>query len=70
MDVMLNGRGALVCGSTQGIGRAVAETIARQGATVTLARLVTHRPTSVNRGASYSLVAWIVGPGWKRAGRH
>jgi 3-oxoacyl-[acyl-carrier protein] reductase len=33
----LTGKNAIVCGSTQGIGRACAEILARQGATVTLA---------------------------------
>jgi 3-oxoacyl-[acyl-carrier protein] reductase len=33
----LDGKHALVCGSSQGIGRAAAEVLARQGATVTLA---------------------------------
>lgn len=32
----LNGKSAIVCGSTQGIGRASAEALARQGASVTL----------------------------------
>jgi 3-oxoacyl-[acyl-carrier protein] reductase len=36
MDLSLTNRTALVCGSTSGIGRACAETIAAQGATVVL----------------------------------
>lgn len=36
MDMNLEGRQALVCGSSQGIGRAAAETLAELGATVTL----------------------------------
>ncbi|QXD15700.1 SDR family oxidoreductase [Rhodocaloribacter litoris] len=36
MDLSLHGRRAMVCGSTQGIGRACAETLARLGASVTL----------------------------------
>lgn len=36
MDISLNGRHALVCGSTQGIGRAVANELALLGARVTL----------------------------------
>ena len=37
MDGTLRGRRAIVCGSTQGIGRAVATALARDGASVTLA---------------------------------
>lgn len=36
MDISLEGRRALVCGSSQGIGRAAAETLAGLGARVTL----------------------------------
>lgn len=36
MDTSLNGQHALVCGSTQGIGKAIAEELARCGARVTL----------------------------------
>jgi 3-oxoacyl-[acyl-carrier protein] reductase len=36
MDINLEGRHALVCGSSQGIGQAAAETLAELGATVTL----------------------------------
>lgn len=36
MDLSLNGRRALVCGSSQGIGRAVAQELAHNGASVTL----------------------------------
>ena len=36
MDLSLKGKNALVCGSTQGIGRAAAVALARLGATVTL----------------------------------
>lgn len=36
MEVSLNGQHALVCGSTQGIGKATALELARMGATVTL----------------------------------
>jgi len=36
MDLSLSGRRAIVCGSTQGIGRACAAVIARLGASVTL----------------------------------
>lgn len=36
MDIRLEGRHALVCGSTQGIGRAIALELARLGARVTL----------------------------------
>jgi 3-oxoacyl-[acyl-carrier protein] reductase len=36
MDLNLNGRNAIVCGSTQGIGRACAEELALLGATVIL----------------------------------
>ena len=36
MDLNLNGKNALVCGSTQGIGKAVAMELASLGATVTL----------------------------------
>ncbi len=36
MDIRLNGRTALICGSTQGIGRATAEVMARLGANVLL----------------------------------
>ena len=36
MDIRLNGKNALVCGSSQGIGRACAQVLAEQGATITL----------------------------------
>lgn len=36
MDMNLEGRRALVCGASQGIGRATAETLAEMGASVTL----------------------------------
>lgn len=36
MDISLLGKRAFVCGSTQGIGRAVAEVLAKQGASLTL----------------------------------
>ncbi|GIV61636.1 MAG: short-chain dehydrogenase [Rhodothermaceae bacterium] len=36
MDLSLHGRRAMVCGSTQGIGRACARELARQGASITL----------------------------------
>jgi len=36
MDIRLNGKNALVCGSTQGIGKAAALELARLGANVTL----------------------------------
>ncbi|UXX79696.1 SDR family oxidoreductase [Reichenbachiella carrageenanivorans] len=36
MNLNLEGRAALVCGSTQGIGKAIAEELARMGASVTL----------------------------------
>ena len=36
MDLNLNGKRAVVCGSTQGIGRAIALEMARLGASVTL----------------------------------
>lgn len=36
MDLSLSGKNAMVCGSTQGIGRAAAVELARMGATVTL----------------------------------
>jgi len=36
MDLSLNGRRALVCGASQGIGRAAAQELARNGASVTL----------------------------------
>lgn len=36
MNINLSGKRALVCGSTQGIGRAIAEEFVRAGATVTL----------------------------------
>jgi 3-oxoacyl-[acyl-carrier protein] reductase len=36
MDTRLDGKHALVCGSTQGIGKAVAQVMARLGARVTL----------------------------------
>jgi 3-oxoacyl-[acyl-carrier protein] reductase len=36
MDLNLNGKRALVCGSTQGMGLAIAKQLARQGARVTL----------------------------------
>ena len=36
MDLNLKGKNALVCGSTQGIGRAIAEELANLGASVTL----------------------------------
>lgn len=36
MDLSLNGKRALVCGASQGIGRAAAQELARNGASVTL----------------------------------
>ncbi|MBP7093226.1 MAG: SDR family NAD(P)-dependent oxidoreductase, partial [Candidatus Kapabacteria bacterium] len=36
MDISLNGKRALVCGASQGIGRAAAQELARNGASVTL----------------------------------
>lgn len=36
MNIQLNGKNALVCGSSQGIGRAIAIELSRQGANVTL----------------------------------
>lgn len=36
MDLQLKGKHALVCGSTQGIGLAIAKALAQEGATVTL----------------------------------
>jgi len=36
MDLNLPGKRALVCGSTQGMGKAIAEELARCGANVTL----------------------------------
>lgn len=36
MDLNLSGKRALVCGSTQGMGRAIAQELAENGATVTL----------------------------------
>ena len=36
MDIRLNGKTALVCGSTQGIGNAAAQVLASMGASVIL----------------------------------
>ena len=36
MDLNLSGKKALICGSSDGIGKAAAEEIARMGASVTL----------------------------------
>jgi len=36
IDLKLQGKHAVVCGSTQGIGRAVASELAQMGATITL----------------------------------
>src|SRR5687767_10908673 len=36
MELRLDGKVAVVCGSTQGIGRAAAEELARQGASIVL----------------------------------
>lgn len=36
MDLGLNGRGALVCGASQGIGRAIAQALAAEGAAVAI----------------------------------
>ena len=36
MDLNLNGKRALVCGSTQGMGLAIGMELAKQGASVTL----------------------------------
>ena len=47
MDTPLNGLHALVCGSTQGIGRATAITLANAGAAITLLGPA----TDVNNGA-------------------
>jgi len=47
MNLQLKGKHALVCGSTQGIGLAIAKAIAAEGATVTLLARNTHQLESV-----------------------
>lgn len=55
MDLKINGRHALVCGASQGIGRAAAIALARLGATVTLvARSETNLREALNEVVSIS----------------
>lgn len=54
MDIRLDGKHAMVCGSTQGIGRATAELLARQGASVTLLARNAEKLKSVCNGLDSS----------------
>ena len=52
MNISLEGRNAIVCGSTQGIGRAIAEQFAESGACVTLIARDEHALNEVKEGLS------------------
>jgi 3-oxoacyl-[acyl-carrier protein] reductase len=64
MDLGLKGKTALVCGSSQGIGRAVAEALAAEGAAVAVNSRSTDKVRAVAKETSRTPPPWS--PWWPR----